>query len=1064
MNADLLARRTLRALALILASFCVVTPRAQAQAGTATDVIAGRVTDGQTGAPLTGAIVTATSVVTQQVRNVRTGADGRYIVVFAEGGGRFVVQARAIGYAPMVTTLERRPETDRIRGDFVLKPVVLVLDSIVVVARGDSTDVAGVGRIISQARVSRLPLDASGDLGALAGLAPGVVGIAGTDTTAAQFSVGGQRPTQNHISFDGLTIADATVPRDAIRTTRVVTSTYDVAKGQFSGGEVASTTRSGTNAWKSSLTYDRQGQELEAGAAPSPAFSREYQLDRISGSLGGPLIAKRLFGFVAIETSRKTNPLATLLATDPITDLRLGVNPDTVQRVLALATAAGLPLHPAGIPDQQSLNRGSILARFDYTANDANHVVLRANWNGGLDRGTRANPRALLQYLGRSNTSSGGVFLGLTTQAGAMTNDVRATAQLQDRHETGYVAIPRGRLFIASTGADGLVSTLDASIGGNQDYPRTSHSTLFEAGDELAWLTHGGEHRIKVGMLINHGGARSDLLEEKSGVYYYNSLDELASNTPSLYTRILGASAASTSRYGAALYAGDAWQPRSGLEVDFGLRAEGSVYGAAPVANPAVLSQFGLETGRFPSEVHLSPRFGFTYASGGDRAGDGGLTLRGGFGEFRGTIPDEFFSQAAQVTGLPSGQTRLTCAGSDVPVPDWRAFLANSAMVPTTCAGGSTLTSVGLPNVVAFDPHAGAPRVWRASLGVTRHLVGGFSGAIDLFEIHGTSQLGLPDLNLRATPSFLLANEANRPIYVPASAIDPATGTVSLNDSRVNSAYASVSEMISSLHSRTHQVTLSLTGETHAGMSLEASYTYSDVSDEALGFDGESADGSTAGNPNIPVWGRADEERKHQFEATFTIPVSRRIEIAAVAKLLSGFPYGPVVAQDINGDGQRNDRAFVFNPATTTDTAVANGMRELLANGPGTARACLTSQFGQFAARNGCSGPWVPGLDLKLTLIPPGSLGERLTIALTALNTLVGLDELLHGTASLHGWGQDAATDRRLLYVTGFDPGTEAFRYRVNQHFGSSSGALNPFRIPFILSLQARYAIGKVGK
>jgi hypothetical protein len=34
------------------------------------------------------------------------------------------------------------------------------------------------------------------------------------------------------------------------------------------------------------------------------------------------------------------------------------------------------------------------------------------------------------------------------------------------------------------------------------------------------------------------------------------------------------------------------------------------------------------------------------------------------------------------------------------------------------------------------------------------------------------------------------------------------------------------------------------------------------------------------------------------------------------------------------------------------------------------------------------------------------------------------------------------------------------FHYRVNQHFGAASGALNPFRVPFVLSLQARMTLG----
>ncbi len=190
------------------------------------------------------------------------------------------------------------------------------------------------------------------------------------------------------------------------------------------------------------------------------------------------------------------------------------------------------------------------------------------------------------------------------------------------------------------------------------------------------------------------------------------------------------------------------------------------------------------------------------------------------------------------------------------------------------------------------------------------------------------------------------------------------------------------------------------------------------------------------------------------------IPVQPGIELSVIGRLLSGFPFTPGVGQDINGDGERNDRAFVFDPLATADTAVANGMQRLLSSGAATARQCLPSQFGRAAERNACTGPWVPGLDLKLGVTPRGLLGRRLTLSLTALNTLIGLDELLHGTTNLRGWGQDATSDRRLLFVTGFDPVSQTFRYRVNQHFGAAVGTLNPFRIPFALGVQARIKVG----
>jgi hypothetical protein len=1038
--------------------------RVAAQAGAATDIIVGRVTDSTTSAPIENASITVTSLASGLERTAATSADGRFVVVFPDGGGHYAVRVRRLGYNPVVLSLQRRAEADRITAEVRLTSAATVLSDVTVTAaRGDSTRAAGgTGRTLLQDRITELPLDAAGDLAAIAALAPGVVATAGTDTSPAAFSVGGQRTTQNHVSLDGLTFAAGQVPRDAIRETKVITSTYDVSKGQFSGGEVASATRSGTNSLQGSLSYDLQPQTLQAPAAPSPAFSRVFQLNKVSGSLGGPLIKNRLFAFGAFEGSQKVNPIATLLRSDPVTDARLGIAPDTVDRFLSLVTAAGLPLFPTGVPEEQTLNRGSALGRLDYVINDVNHLMVRANWNGTSNAGTRGNPRGLLQSLGTGGSHGGGLLAGLTTQLGTLTNDIRLTAQTDYRRATGYVALPRGRVLISSATPDGAVSTLEVGVGGNQDFPSTNRSLLFEGGDEAAWLSPSGKHRVKVGFLINHANAHSDVMEEKNGVYFFNSLADFAANQPALYTRVLDASLRKSSRSGGAFYVGDAWQPASGLEFDYGARLEGSRYGDAPAPNPAVEAAFGIRTDRFPSEMRLSPRFGFTYAASGDKEDEGGLALRGGFGEFRGTIPDFLFGLAAQSTGLPTGQRRLTCTGADVPVPDWRAFMADVNNIPSACTGSTSVISAGLPSVYVFGPKTGAPRVWRTSLGASRKLFGPIVAAVDLFYIRGFSQLGAPDLNLNTTPQFLLANEANRPVYVPASTIDPATGTVSQDNSRLHAGFGSVSELRSFLRSRATQATVALSGETGGGKNLDASYTYSNVRDQALGFEGESADDITGGNPNQPIWGRADEERRHQLEATMTMPVGKGFRFAFIGRLVSGFPFTPGVGNDINGDGVRNDKAFVFNPDATADTTIANGMRQLLETGPATARQCLPAQFGKLAERNGCTGPWVPGFDLKLSMTPSGALfGKRLTLSASALNALVGIDELLHGQSHLHGWGQDASSDRRLLFVTGFDPASGEFKYRVNQHFGAASGALNPFRIPFVLGVQGRLTLGQ---
>src|SRR5205807_104110 len=81
----------------------------------------------------------------------------------------------------------------------------------------------------------------------VATLAPGVIAIGGGDTSSANFSVAGQRPTANSVTLDGMSLGSGEVPQDAVRAIRVVTNSYDVARGQFSGGLVASTTRSATS-------------------------------------------------------------------------------------------------------------------------------------------------------------------------------------------------------------------------------------------------------------------------------------------------------------------------------------------------------------------------------------------------------------------------------------------------------------------------------------------------------------------------------------------------------------------------------------------------------------------------------------------------------------------------------------------------------------------------------------------------------------------------------------------------------------------------------------------------
>jgi hypothetical protein len=172
-----------------------VAPRqAPAQVGATTDIITGTVT-GPDSQPLAGAVVQAISLETQISRQRSTDARGRFTIVFPDGGGQYQLVARYIGMAPVRLTIARQADEDRLVADIRMGLAAVALEPVTVTARrnprGNERPTPGsTERDLSPQLLARLPIDAS-DLNVVATLAPGVVGIAGTDSTDAAFSVAG---------------------------------------------------------------------------------------------------------------------------------------------------------------------------------------------------------------------------------------------------------------------------------------------------------------------------------------------------------------------------------------------------------------------------------------------------------------------------------------------------------------------------------------------------------------------------------------------------------------------------------------------------------------------------------------------------------------------------------------------------------------------------------------------------------------------------------------------------------------------------------------------------------
>ncbi len=735
--------------------------------------------------------------------------------------------------------------------------------------------------------------------------------------------------------------------------------------------------------------------------------------------------------------------------------------------------ALGLPT-PSFVPDRRIGDNTVGLVRTDWLINDANTLTLRGDYRSSSQDPSRNSPYALPSNTGLSETEGAGLAATLTSLTeGGIINELRAYYTGDKNDLSPYLYLPSGRVRINTLLADGTQGINTVSFGGNAGFPQNGHTSLLEAADEVSYLSKDRAHRVRFGTLLDISRFTQSATTNQLGTFTYNSLESFLNDTPDSYTRTLNPQDRLGATTAGAIYLGDTWRPRQGMQLVYGLRAEGTHVGDPPALNPAVQQTFGFRTNLFPSEIHVSPRVGFTANLSHPDPNDPfaqfqpAFVLRGGIGEFRAKTPTGLYTSAQAGTGLPNTQQQLTCIGPQVPTPDWASYYDNPTSAPTAC-----LPDVSAPPgfgaartaVTVFDPDFEAPRSWRGSLGLQHRLWANVTGSADLSYARGVSLYGVRDLNLNTTPAFTLADENNRPVYVPPNTIVPGTGQTSSNASRLHPEFGPVYELTSGLHSDTRQLTLSMTGSTAGGTTFFLAYTLQRTLDNSSFANGSAALGfsspTTAGNPNVTEWGPGDMDMRHSIQGYMTKPINSWMEITANGRLTSGTPFTPLVSGDINGDGSRNDRAFIFNPATTADPAVASAMKALIDGAPARIRDCLTSQLGEVAARNSCRGPWTPSLDMQANFHPDGwGMHHHMTFSLVASNVLAGLDQMLHGS-NLRGWGQFNRTDPTLLYVKGFDPVKNEFIYDVNGRFGQNNATTLVYRQPFVLSLQARLVLG----
>ncbi|HTI64833.1 MAG TPA: carboxypeptidase-like regulatory domain-containing protein [Gemmatimonadaceae bacterium] len=1061
--------------ALLIGALAAITPIV-ARAQVSTDIIRGRITDPDQ-KPVRGADVKATSYAGQVSKTTTTDRSGRFTIIFINGEGDYWIEVRKLGLQSKRYEVRKIGDEEVMLADARLSSAIVALDAVIVRQqrsralpdRGSKDpDVGGGGKALTNDPVSP---DREGNLAAMAAAA-GFQIVPGLGGAPDMYSVLGLSGDQNNVTFNGLGSGISALPPDVLATTSINPYPFDVSKGGFSGAQVSIQTIPGSNFSRRAVTNASVAPQLEWPDQAAAAQGSRYTSLRVGGNAAGPFKIDEIFYNSAYNVARRSKDALSLVDASAGGLTAAGVAPDSAARLLNVLGAERIPVAPGGVPNEQAQDVAQGLFNIDLmpSASGAGHSFTLGA--AGDFRRTEPVDRVSL-VLATPGHAGASTFWGANASIvhtnyfwfGVLTKTTLGFAG-QGNSSDPYERLPEGIVRVTSALADGGSAVQSLSFGGSAVTAATANRTV-QITNQLSWFSLDNTHTIRLTSSLGRDTFRSDVGQGLLGTFRFNSLTDLAAGVPASFTRTLTSTTQSGGQVVGAVALGDYWRPAPGVQLQYGVRVDGNRFSVRPAPNSAVSAAFGVPNDHLPRRVYVSPRIGVQWAYGQSSqvayvpgaARPPKAVIHAGIGVFQNVAPSPFVAAAMNATGLQSSSQSIACVGSAVPFPTWGEFLSDPSSVPTRCADGSagTVYATEAPNVTLFDPAFREPQSVRAAADWSGPVLDNrFVLGVQAIASNGVHQPGGVDLNLDRSPQFALPHEADRPVFAEASAIIPATGSIAGGAARRTPAFARVwmEQSDLAIHSRELRVDLKPVSA-DPRLNWDLTYTLLGVREQYRGFS------STAGNPFAVAWGTQPRTSRHTVDFRWTgLPIVDMIYLTAVVRAESGPLFTPLVASDVNGDGAANDRAFVFDPGTSSDS-VASAMRTLLATGAPAARSCLLKQTGHLASRASCRAPWTLANAVQLKFNPAKlRLPKRAAIALTVGNPLGILDLAMHGAADARGWGQQIPPDENLLFVRGFDPSTRTFKYEVNQRFGSTRPRESTTHTLPFLSLQVSIDIG----
>jgi hypothetical protein len=967
--------RRITVFALIAALAIVSSSSATFGQATASGTIQGTVLD-KSESLITGAQVVITSKATGATRTTSTNGEGTYRFDLLSAGF-YTVKVSKDGFSTVSQTVELLVGQTA-TANITLNPGS-ISETIEVTEQAPLLDVTktSVSTEITPKEVEELPM-VGRDVANLAYLAPGTKATDSYDPTKSRYaivSVNGANGRNLNVTVNGIDNKDNTVggpvmqlPLEAVQEFKISTQRFSAENGRSEGAAINMITKSGTNSYHGSIfgyfrdsaldTDEKQADSHGGQISSHPDYSRQ----QFGGSVGGPFLKNKLFGFFAIERERESQGLLE--------------NPRSFNE-LVLAQNAGLAAEPAAsIP--RPFYEWRYNGRVDWTINNRNTAYLSYT--------SQANDSLNDQSDGTGDLTNGNFTKNHLQVANLTLNSVLSNSTV-NQFTAGY---QYWNNIIDSHISAPLVIFPDASFGTNTNVPQQSFQRKWQFRDDFSKTI--GKHTLRAGADYIWNPVEGGFFEFSSTLeidFAKNPSDILGNPaypqgfaTPGLVTAMAIANGdprfiVATKQLG--LYFQDDWKVSRKLTLNLGIRwdkdfnmiggsdiRESRTYQElvalnSPISNPYVRKVAS------DDNKNISPRIGFAY----DLTGAGRHVVRGGFGLYFGNVFQNiplFMEQMANPTVF---QTVLSLSSPSDPVPGTGQTLGQwqygVSPLPTIPPPSTSLASRSVGRLI--DPDYRNP--------MTEEFNVGYSWALNqnsVVEAEYTHVLGLHEnktINIDQRVPDLTQPIGSQCCYRP---LDPAFAA---NPSLP--AFASVRDEQSIGRSHYDGVNFGYRQRLTHHFSLNANYTLSWANSYGAG-------GSSFRNyPKLAIapfapweWGPSPNDERHHVTISGIWELPWGLQLAPIMQFGSARPYDLTNSGNTLNTGGGTGVGVVVPTDDPTNYLAFSGDNTAAQNCfygiNGVAQACTIAKFDPLRGD--------PFFELDMRLAKNIKIGERMNIQL----------------------------------------------------------------------------------